>query len=206
MFSERGLARLAFRRLARSELDRVAALDFPETQIDRFLGPLHDIVAAVRAGPSQQIIGIEEAGELIGFAAIHPDRRDGACWWLGWFGIDRKRQGGGRGARAMAAIMAELHRIPACREVRLLVAPDNEAALRLYRRVGFVVRSLARRTGELVMRCRLGPHRPDGTVPARFWAPRFLNNAILLAVIDARSCRMGIPVAAQLHGEVAFPP
>ncbi len=87
------------------------------------------------------------------------------------------------------------------REVRLLVAPENEGALRLYRRAGFVLHGLARRTGELVMRCKLVPRPPSGTVPARFWA-----NAILLEVIDARFCRMGIPVAAQLHGEVAFPP
>lgn len=201
MLSERGLAPLTFRRLARHEFDTVTTLEFAAAQIDRFLGPLRDIVAAVRRGPSHQMIGIEEQGTLIGFAAIHPDRRDAACWWLGWFGIDRRRQGGGRGARAVAAIMAELHRLPNCREVRLLVAPDNEGALRLYRRAGFALHGFAHRTGELIMRCMLTPRRPSGTVPARFWA-----NAILLAVIDARSCRMGVPVAAQLHGEVAFPP
>ncbi len=201
MFAERGLAPLTFRRLARSELDIVATLDFAATQIDRFLGPLHDIVAAVRGGPAHQMIGIEEQGELIGFAAIHPDRRDSSRWWLGWFGIDRKRQGGGRGARAIAAIMAELQRLPTCREIRLLVAPDNAGALRLYRRAGFLLHGFSRRTGEWIMRCVLTLRRPSGTVPARCWA-----NAILLHVIDARSCRMGVPVAAQLHGEVAFPP
>ncbi len=101
----------------------------------------------------------------------------------------------------MLAILARLRRIVACREVRLLVAPDNAAALRLYRRAGFVAAGLWARTGELVLRLVLDPRRPSGEVQARSWA-----NAILTQVVEARTCRMGIPVAAQLHGEVAFPP
>jgi hypothetical protein len=97
--------------------------------------------------------------------------------------------------------MTRLRQLASCREVRLFVAPENEAALRLYRRAGFVLHEVARRTGELVMRCILPPRRPSGEVPARFWA-----NAILMQVVAARTCRMGVPVAAQLHGEVAFPP
>lgn len=201
MVPARGSAPLSFRRLATSELDVVTTLDFAVEQIERFLGPLHDIVEEIRRGPAHAMIGIEEDGRLIGFAAVHPDRRDAACWWLGWFGIDRTHQGGGRGGRAIAAILERLRRLPGCREIRLLVAPDNVGALRLYHRAGFLIHGLATGTGEWIMRCRLGLRRPSGTVPARFWA-----NAILLGVIDARKCRMGIPVAAQLHGEVAFPP
>ena len=201
MLPDRGIAPLTYRRLAPGEFDTVLQLDFPADQVENFLGPLPDIVAAVRHGPAHQMVAIEEAGELVGFFAVHPDRRDHACWWLGWFGIDRRRQGGGRGKRAMAAIRDRLRRLPTCREIRLLVAPDNAAALRLYRRAGFLLLGAFRRTGELIMRCVLPPSRPSGDVPARFWA-----NAILLGVIDARKCRMGVPVAAQLHGEVAFPP
>jgi diamine N-acetyltransferase len=201
MLSDRGVAPLTYRRLARSEFDKVLQLDFPAEQVEHFLGPLPEIVETVRSGPAHQLVGIEENGDLVGFFAIHPDRRDGACWWLGWFGIDRRRQGGGRGARAVSAILARLRQLAACRQVRLLVAPDNQAALRLYRRAGFVLDGVWRRTGELIMRRALPPSRPSGEVPARFWA-----NAILLAVVDARTCRMGVPVAAQLHGEVAFPP
>ncbi len=201
MSSARGLAPLSFRRLARSELDCVHSLEFTPTQVERFLGPLDEIVAAVRHGPAHQMVGIEEGPDLIGFFAIHPDRRDGTRWWLGWFGIDSRRQGGGRGAQAVAAIMDRLRQLGVCREIRLLVAPENQAALRLYRRAGFVLHGLSRRTGEFVMRCVLPLRRPSGQVPARFWA-----NAILMHVVEARTCRMGLPVAAKLHGEVAFPP
>jgi RimJ/RimL family protein N-acetyltransferase len=201
MLSDRGIAPLKYRRLATCEFDQVLRLDFSPDQVERFLGPLNEIVDAVRRGPSHQLVGIDETDELVGFFAIHPDQRDGACWWLGWFGIDRRRQGGGRGKRAIDAILARLRQLPACREVRLLVAPENAAARRLYQRAGFALHGVWRRTGELIMRCVLPLSRPSGEVPARFWA-----NAILLEVVDARKCRMGVPVAAQLHGEVAFPP
>ncbi len=201
MSSAPGSARLTYRQLGGPELDRIRLLDFSADQIDRYLGSLDLIVETVRRGPAHHLVGIEEDGELVGFYAVHPDRRDASRWWLGWFGIDRWHQGGGRGGRVIAAIMTRLRLIPACREIRLLVAPDNAGALRLYRRAGFVLHSLARDTGELVMRRVLPLARPSGEVPARFWA-----NAILMAVVDARSCRMGLPVAAKLHGEVAHPP
>ncbi|MDT7951309.1 MAG: GNAT family N-acetyltransferase [Acetobacteraceae bacterium] len=201
MSSAPGHARLTYRQLGSSELQRVLALEFPAEQIDRFLGSLHDIVETVRRGPAHHLVGIEETGALIGFYAIHPDRRDGSRWWLGWFGIDRAHQGGGRGSHVIAAILRHVRRIPSCREIRLLVAPDNASALRLYRRAGFALRGFARATGELVMGRALPLARPSGEVPARFWA-----NAILMAVVAARDCRMGLPVAAKLHGEVAHPP
>lgn len=201
MLPASGHARLTYRQFGGPELDRIRTLDFPSDQIDRYLGSLDDIVDTVRRGPAHHLIGVEEGGELIGFYAVHPDRRDTSRWWLGWFGIDRAHQGGGRGRSVIAAIMTRLKHNPVCREIRLLVAPDNAGALRLYRRAGFLLQGLARETGELIMRCALPLGRPSGEVPARFWA-----NAILLAVIDARSCRMGLPVAAKLHGEVALPP
>lgn len=201
MLSVPGHARLTCRRLGNAELDRVLTLDFPTDQLDRYLGSLHDIVAAVRHGPAHHLVGIEEDGALVGFYAVHPDPRDTSRWWLGWFGIDRPHQGGGRGRRVMADVLDRLKRIPFCREIRLLVSPENAGALRLYRRAGFLLHELAHDSCELVMRLVLPVVRPSAQVPARFWA-----NAILLAVVDARSCRMGLPVAAKLHGEVAHPP
>ena len=201
MLSVRGSAPLSYRQLGKSELETVLTLDFPAEQVDRFLGSLRDIVDTVRRGPAHHLIGIEEQQALVGFYAVHPDRRDVSRWWLGWFGIDRPHQGGGRGSRVIGTIVARLRLIPGCRAIRLLVAPDNLGARRLYQRAGFVLAGMARDTGELILQLALPLTIPSGAVPARFWA-----NAILLAVVDARSCRMGLPVSAKLHGEVAHPP
>lgn len=201
MLSVRGYAPLSYRQLGKTELDRVLTLDFPSDQVDRFLGSLHGIIDTVRRGPAHHLVGIEEADAMVGFYAVHPDRRDTSCWWLGWFGIDRRAQGGGRGGRVIGAIVERLRLIPGCREIRLLVAPDNFGARRLYQRAGFMLAGIARDTGELILQLALPMTRPSGEVPARFWA-----HAILLAVVDARSCRMGLPVSAKLHGEVAHPP
>ena len=113
-------------------MDAIVRLEFEREQMERFLGPLPEILAAVRNGPAHHLIGIESAGELVGFYVIHPDARDRTCWWLGWFAIDRSRQGSGFGMAAMGAIMARFRQIPGCRRVRLLVAPENAPALRLY--------------------------------------------------------------------------
>ena len=182
-------------------MDAIARLEFEREQMERFLGPLPEILDAVRRGAAHQLIGIEAAGALVGFYVIHPDPRDRTCWWLGWFAIDRNRQGSGFGMAAMRAIMRAVPADPGCRRVRLLVAPENAPALRLYGRAGFLVEGIAAATAELIMQCVLAAGRPSSAVPARFWA-----NAILMQVIAARICRMGVPVAAQLHGEVAHPP
>lgn len=192
---------LKFRHLGHAELDVLTLLEFENDQMERFLGPLPEILAAVRRGPAHQIAVIEHGDALAGFYVIHPDPRDTSCWWLGWFAIDRRRQGAGLGGLAMAGIMARLLQIPGCRRVRLLVSPDNAPALRLYGRAGFAAAGLAEATAELIMECVLACGRPSSAVPARFWA-----NAILMQVIAARICRMGLLPAAELHGEVAHPP
>lgn len=132
---------LAYRRLSRADAGVIDTLDLDPDQVQRFLGPLADIVAAVHKGPAHVMVAIERHAGAIGFYVVHPDRRDGACWWLGWLALDRHQQGLGFGRAAMAHIMSSLRQITSCRRVRLLVAADNIGAMRLYgqalfRRVG----------------------------------------------------------------------
>ncbi len=201
MLSPRGLAPLTYRRLGATEMEAIASLEFDREQTERFLGPLADILHAARRGLAHHLIGIEAGGALAGFYVVHPDPRDASCWWLGWFAVDRSRQGVGIGRVALLHITDQLRRIPTCRRIRLLVAPDNAPALRLYAGAGFALAGVFERTAELIMQCAVAAARPSSEVAARFWA-----NAILLQVITGRACRMGVPAAAQLHGEVAHPP
>jgi RimJ/RimL family protein N-acetyltransferase len=167
MLSHRGGSPLHYRRIGRADLARVELLDLDPDQLDRFLGPLTDIVDAVRRGPLHSLIGVEREGELIGFYVVHPDRRDAACWWLGWLAIARAHQGFGHGRTILATVLARLGRIPGCRRVRLLVATDNHGARRLYGRYFFRPVDVDPVTGELVLEYDLEDGQPYDVVTPR---------------------------------------
>ena len=165
MTSIGGDLRLAYSRVGSAALDSIASLDLDAVQLDRFLGPLADIAAAVRHGLAHSLVAIRAEGQMVGFYVLHPDRRDSACWWLGWLAFDRGSQGHGFGRTAMTRIMAAFRGLAGCRRVRLLVAPDNACALHLYARAGFS-RVGVHDTGELILEATL-PYAPgSGTRPS----------------------------------------
>ena len=167
MLFHRGGSPLNYRRIGRADLARVELLDLDPDQVDRFLGPLTDIVDAVRRRPLHSLIGVERDGELIGFYVVHPDRRDAACWWLGWLAIARMHQGFGHGRAILAAVLARLGRIPGCRQVRLLVAEENHGARHLYERHFFQPVGVHAGTGELILECDLEDGQPYDVVTPR---------------------------------------
>jgi len=137
MFSDRGASPLSYHRICRGDIGVISKLELEPEQVEQYLGPVEAILAAVRAGPVHAVIGVEADDALVGFYVLHPDRRDNACWWIGWFALDRRQQGRGYGRMAMAQIMADLRRIVGCRRVRLLVDRVNSRAMRLYALAGF---------------------------------------------------------------------
>jgi RimJ/RimL family protein N-acetyltransferase len=149
MSSDRGEEPLSYRRVAKSELGIVTQLELDPQQVERFLGPLQAIIAAARRGPAHAMFALQAAGSMIGFFVVHPDPRDNACWWLGWFAMDRRVQGRGLGRIAMAEMMRRFHRLEGCRRVRLLVASDNHGAHHLYEDAGFRPVGVLRATGGL---------------------------------------------------------
>jgi GNAT superfamily N-acetyltransferase len=126
---------LSYRRIGRADLGDINQLELDPDQVERYLGPVPEILAAVRRGPAHSLVGIEAAGGLVGFFVLNPDPRDASCWWLGWFSMDRRVQGRGYGSETMREIMRRLRCI-GCRRARLLVVPGNPAAT-LYERMGF---------------------------------------------------------------------
>ena len=152
----RGTAPLTYIGIGRADAASIASLDLAPSQLDRFLGPLVDIIAAVRTGPAHSLVAIQADGRMIGFYVLHPDRRDASCWWLGWFALDRHSQGRGFGRAAMAHIMAAFRGIAGLRRVRLLVAADNVHAIRLYEKAAF--RLVGVHTGgEMILEAALPP-------------------------------------------------
>ena len=188
-----------FQPIAPAEFSRLATLQLDHCE--RFLEPLADILGFVRRGAAHRLVGILDQGRLAGFFVVHPDRRDRACWWLGWLAIDARHQGLGLGRAAVLAALSRLRRIAGCRRVRLLVAPDNVAARRLYERAGFVVCDDWPATGELVM--ELAQH---AGIPCEDRPDVALNAYSLVQAMWLRLWRRGAPPAAQLSGEFHGPP
>jgi GNAT superfamily N-acetyltransferase len=201
MFTTRGPEPLSYRRIDRSGLADLGALELDAIQVERFLGPLPDIVDAVRRGPAHSLIGVEAAGELIGFYVVHPDRRDRSCWWLGWFAIDRRQQGRGYGQAVMSAIMGRLRQVEGCRRVRLLVAAENAPALRLYEKAGFSREGVWAATGELIMECG-----DMGRVATEAGADRIVVEDVVRQCARTDSWARGVRCAARIHGAIHGPP
>ncbi len=150
MFPHRGPSPLSYHRIGRADLGLITGLELDPEQIDQYLGPIPEIEAAVRGGPAHAMTGVVADGALVGFYVLHPDRRDNACWWLGWLALDRRQQGRGYGRMAMSHIMLQVRRIVGCRRMRLLVDPVNIRAVGLYTRAGFRQVGL-HASGELIM-------------------------------------------------------
>ena len=195
----RGGLPLQFILIPRHDFGEIMALRVD--QAERFLEPLADILDVVRRSPAHALIGIRTGGTLAGFYVVHPDRRDRACWWLGWLAIDGRFQGMGLGRAAMTAAMARLRRTHGCRRIRLLVAPDNARALSLYERAGFEPVGIWPCTDERVMECR-----QDQGVPTERRIDLVLNAYSLVQAMWLRLWRRGAPPAAQLSGKFHGPP
>lgn len=196
----RAVTALGFRRLGVSEFGKLAALEFGEGA--RFLEPLPVILDVVRRGAAHTLVGVEAAGTLAGFYVVHPDRRDGSCWWLGWLAVDLRWQGGGVGRAALVSALARLGRVRGCFRMRLLVSPDNAVALGLYHRVGFRSVGIWDGTGELVLELGWSGGRPAGPR-----VPGVVVPALTLVLAMAlRLWRRGVPMAARMSGEFHGPP
>jgi GNAT superfamily N-acetyltransferase len=142
----------------RSDFDVIASLDLDPVQVERFLGPISEIIAAARRGLAHSVVAIEINGQLIGFYVIHPAPTDSSCWWLGWFALERGQQGHGYGTAALTRILQHLATIPGCRRVRLLVGTDNLRAQHLYHKAGFRDVGRAVATDEIILELGLPAH------------------------------------------------
>ncbi|MBE9607629.1 GNAT family N-acetyltransferase [Acetobacteraceae bacterium H6797] len=126
-----------FARLKRQTLGLLHSLDLDPDQVERYFDPLPKIMGAVLKGPSHAAFISREGNRSRAFYVLHQDRRDAACWWIGWLAVSRGHQGQGLGRLAMMDALRRLSAIPGCRRVRLFVVPENKGALSLYRRLGF---------------------------------------------------------------------
>jgi len=105
--------------------------------------PVEDLTERFRAAvqwDGHLLFVLEDDGELVGAAGLHPTPADGVLNLGMWILAERRGRGGGRMLieAALAAVPAGVHK------VELEVFPDNEAAIALYRSLGFEEEGLRR--------------------------------------------------------------
>ena len=82
-----------------------------------------------------QPLAVRRDGEVVGFVMWGVD--DDRSRWIGGLVVDAAYQRQGIGRAAVLALRERLIAEPDCPEVALSYAPDNTAARRLYRALGF---------------------------------------------------------------------
>ena len=85
-----------------------------------------------------RVIGIENDGTVIGVALVKDLDDEPACYDLQQFMIDGRFQGKGFGTAALRMLLSELEKERKYGCVEVCVKKNDEAALRLYEKTGFV--------------------------------------------------------------------
>ena len=140
-----------YRSIGRDGLRSFSFAQFQTGDVERFLGPVEHIRDEILDNACHVLTVVEAAGQPLGFFVTHPDRQDASCWWLGYLAVLPAACGRGLGRALLGLAIRRLAGIPGCSRIRLLVHPDNQAAMQLYRRFGFAPEGICLRTGELVL-------------------------------------------------------
>lgn len=83
--------------------------------------------------------GLFDGVLMVGFLVLAFEPGSAENYWLSHFFVDRRYQGRGYGASALAALAQMLRTYhPDCRALNLTVHAENTRARRLYERAGFV--------------------------------------------------------------------
>ncbi|MFR9799596.1 GNAT family N-acetyltransferase [Streptomyces sp. MS06] len=156
-----GERRLTTRGVTEADLPELLRVDreaFPEDPYPHFvLRQLFDL-------HGDRILVLDDGRSLHGYV-LFATTSDGYVAWVVSLGVTRDLRGRGLGRRLMAEVLRQL-RAEGVHEVRLTVEPANDAAVTLYRSLGFSSEQGVRRDyfgpGEHRLVMRLGLHGLTG--------------------------------------------
>lgn len=123
---------------AASDIDRLVELEALTFGAEAWS---REMVAEELRGPHRRYLVVERGGEVAGYGGVFLGLDAAEVMTVG---VDPAAQGCGLGRRLMEALLAEVRRAGSKR-VLLEVAVDSEAAIGLYRSLGF--RQIGRRRG-----------------------------------------------------------
>lgn len=122
--------------VTRENFDAILRLKLTEIQKE-FVAPNVYSIAQSKVEPECVPLAIYADQTLIGFAMYALDQDDNN-YWIYRLMIDLHHQGKGYGRAAVKALVEEIRQLPGCDKIIISAAPENEAALSLYRSEGFV--------------------------------------------------------------------
>ena len=128
----------------------------------RFVAPVADYLALCDGEDAWTPLAVCCGGAIVGFAMWGFDAGEGSHW-IGGVVIDRAHQGRGVGRAAMRRLIGRLSATPGCCQIALSVHPENRAARRLYRSLGFAETGERTDDGEIV--ARMAITRSNATGP-----------------------------------------
>lgn len=139
------VALLAWQHLAPGQRDAVAALEIGAEQVE-FAGTMARSIAALENADPDEVAGLAiiAGGEVVGWVVLKrgasaPDWVDGGAVVVSGLRIDRRHQGRGIGARALAAMARWVAQAwPQAALMVLRVDDGNAAGIRAYEKAGWV--------------------------------------------------------------------
>ncbi|HVG33593.1 MAG TPA: GNAT family N-acetyltransferase [Pyrinomonadaceae bacterium] len=83
-------------------------------------------------------LAIYDDGKAVGFALYVRDDEDSRVQWIKRFMIDKNHQRHGLGRAALVKLINLIRELEGCREINLMVVPENKAAQNFYQGLGFI--------------------------------------------------------------------
>lgn len=121
--------------LGPAEREKVLELQVRRSQ-KAFVATNADSIEEAEDGDHCVPLAIYDADVAVGFAMYALDPDDGN-YWIYRLMVDQRYQRLGYGREALNELLKLMSKLPGCSHVTLSVVPKNEAAMTLYRQMGF---------------------------------------------------------------------